>query len=46
MSDQIKSVRGMPAILPGEVKKWQFVEAVAKNVLHTYSYNEIRTPVV
>ncbi len=46
MSDQIKSVRGMPAILPGEVKKWQFVEAVAKNVLHAYSYNEIRTPVV
>ena len=36
----------MPAILPGEVKKWQFVEAVAKNVLHAYSYNEIRTPVV
>ena len=46
MSDQIKSVRGMPAILPGEVKKWQFVEAVAKHVLHAYSYNEIRTPVV
>ena len=46
MSDQIKSVRGMPAILPGEVKKWQFVEAVAKNILHAYSYNEIRTPVV
>ncbi len=46
MSYQIKSVRGMPAILPGEVKKWQFVEAVAKNVLHAYSYNEIRTPVV
>ena len=46
MSDQIKSVRGMPAILPGEVKKWQFVEAVAKNGLHAYSYNEIRTPVV
>ena len=46
MSDQIKSVRGMPAILPGEVKKWQFVETVAKNVLHAYSYNEIRTPVV
>ena len=46
MSDQIKSVRGMSAILPGEVKKWQFVEAVAKNVLHAYSYNEIRTPVV
>ena len=46
MSDQIKSVRGMPAILPGEIKKWQYVEAVAKSVLNAYSYNEIRTPVV
>jgi histidyl-tRNA synthetase len=46
MSDQIKSVRGMPAILPGEIKKWQYVEAVAKSVLNAYSYNEIRTPIV
>ena len=46
MSDQIKSVRGMPAILPGEIKKWQYIEAVAKSVLNTYSYNEIRTPIV
>ena len=46
MSDQIKSVRGMPAILPGEIKKWQYVEAVVKSVLNTYSYNEIRTPIV
>ena len=46
MSDQIKSVRGMPAILPDEIKKWQYVEAVAKSVLNAYSYNEIRTPIV
>jgi histidyl-tRNA synthetase len=46
MSDQIKSVRGMPAILPGEIKKWQYVEAVAKSVLNAYSYYEIRTPIV
>ena len=46
MSDQIKSVRGMPAILPNEIKKWQYVEAVAKSVLNAYSYNEIRTPIV
>jgi len=46
MSDQIKSVRGMPAILPDEIKKWQYVEAVAKSVLNAYSYYEIRTPIV
>ena len=46
MSDQIKSVIGMQAILPGEIKKWQYVEAVAKSVLNAYSYYEIRTPIV
>ena len=46
MSDQIKSVRGMPDILPDEIKKWQYVEAVAKNLLNSYSYNEIRTPML
>ena len=46
MSDQIKSVRGMPAILPDEIEKWQYVEAVAKSLLNAYSYNEIRTPMV
>ena len=46
MSDQIKSVRGMPVILPKDIKKWQFVEETARSLLHLYSYNEIRTPVV
>jgi histidyl-tRNA synthetase len=46
MPDQIKSVRGMPVILPKDIKKWQFVEETARSLLHLYSYNEIRTPVV
>ena len=46
MSDQIKSVRGMPVILPKDIKKWQFVEETARSLLQLYSYNEIRTPVV
>ena len=46
MPDQIKSVRGMPVILPKDIKKWQFVEATTRSLLHSYSYNEIRTPVV
>ena len=46
MPDQIKSVRGMPVILPKDIKKWQFVEATARSLLQLYSYNEIRTPVV
>ena len=46
MPDQIKSVRGMPVILPKDIKKWQFVEATARSLLQLYSYSEIRTPVV
>ena len=46
MSDQIKSVRGMPVILPKDIKKWQFVEETARSLLQLYSYSEIRTPVV
>ena len=46
MSDQIKPVRGMPAILPGEIEKWQYVEVVARSILNAYAYYEIRTPVV
>ena len=46
MSDQIKSVRGMPVILPKDIKKWQFVEEAARSLLQLYSYSEIRTPVV
>ena len=46
MSDQIKSVRGMPDILPDKIKKWQYVEAVVKSLLNSYSYNEIRTPML
>ena len=46
MPDQIKSVRGMPVILPKDIKKWQFVEETARSLLQLYSYSEIRTPVV
>ena len=46
MPDQIKSVRGMPVILPKDIKKWQFVEETARSLLQLYSYSEIRIPVV
>ena len=46
MSDQIKSIRGMPTLLPEELVKWQFVESQVKQVMNAYAFREIRTPIV
>ncbi len=41
----IKAVRGVKDILPGEVEKWQFVERVAREVFEGYGYAEIKVPI-
>ena len=42
----IPSVRGTRDIVPGEVERWQRLEAVARRVCRLYGYQEIRTPVL
>jgi histidyl-tRNA synthetase len=42
---QIRAIRGVKDILPGEVEKWQFVERVARDVFERYGYAEIRVPI-
>jgi histidyl-tRNA synthetase len=42
---EIKAVRGVKDILPGEVEKWQFVERVAREVFERYGYGEIKVPI-
>jgi len=42
----ISSVRGTHDIVPGEVGRWQALEAVAREVCRRYGYQEIRTPVL
>lgn len=44
--DQIKAVRGMNDILPGESVIWQAVEAQCQAVFTNHNYSLIRTPVV
>ncbi len=41
----ITGIRGAPDVLPADAKKWQVLEAVARDVLDRYGYAEIRTPV-
>ena len=36
--------RGTQDILPGEVEKWQLIEAKARELCEKYQYQEIRTP--
>ncbi|MEE8327067.1 MAG: histidine--tRNA ligase [candidate division NC10 bacterium] len=45
MKPIFKGVRGAPDILPGEVGRWQRVEAEARRILQDYGYQEIRTPI-
>jgi histidyl-tRNA synthetase len=42
----IPAVRGTHDILPGEVERWQRVEAVSRRLFERYGYAEVRTPVI
>ncbi|MCY1570424.1 histidine--tRNA ligase [Staphylococcus pettenkoferi] len=37
--------RGTQDILPGETKKWQFIESRLEELMKLYNYQEIRTPI-
>jgi histidyl-tRNA synthetase len=42
----IKGIRGMRDLLPPETGRWQWVEAVAREVFDLYGYQEIRLPLL
>lgn len=42
----IAAIRGTHDILPGEVERWQRVEALARSIFERYGYAEVRTPVI
>jgi histidyl-tRNA synthetase len=46
MSKSIQSIRGMHDILPNESARWQQVEAVMRELMAAYGYQEIRVPIV
>src|SRR6202007_1698711 len=41
----IKAVRGTRDLLPPETALWNFVEAAVRDVMRTYNFQEIRTPI-
>jgi histidyl-tRNA synthetase len=46
LTAQIQAVRGMNDVLPADIGLWQRLEAVARELLETYGYAEIRVPIV
>ena len=42
----ITGVKGFNDILPGEVEKWQQIEATARSVFSLYGFSEIRVPIL
>ena len=42
----IQAVRGMKDLLPGEAGPWQRMEATARQVLRSFGFSEMRTPVL
>jgi histidyl-tRNA synthetase len=42
----IPAVRGTHDILPGEIERWQRVEAVSRRLFERYGYAEVRTPII
>lgn len=43
---EVKAIRGMSDILPGDVPKWRFVEETVRRVFGLYGFVELRTPVL
>ena len=42
----IQLIRGFKDILPGEVELWQHIEAVARQLLEDFGFQEIRIPIM
>ncbi len=42
----ISGIKGFNDILPGEVEKWQHIEATARRVFELYGFAEIRVPIL
>ena len=46
MMKKIQAIRGMNDCLPSESGLWQYVESIIRQVVASYGYQEIRTPIV
>lgn len=43
---EVKAIRGMNDILPGETPRWRFVEETARKIFRLYGFEELRPPIL
>ncbi len=46
MGAKYQALKGMTDLLPGEIEKWQWLEAKARNFFESRGFKEIRTPLL
>jgi len=46
MGQVVKSIKGVHDVLPADVHLWHFLEAQVRDVMASYGYLEIRTPIL
>ena len=46
MSERYRALRGTHDILPGDIPRWEFLEATARSVFARHRFREIRTPLL
>ena len=46
MGQVVKSIKGVHDVLPSDVHLWHFLESVVREVMSSYGYLEIRTPIL
>ncbi|MBX2879526.1 MAG: histidine--tRNA ligase [Granulosicoccus sp.] len=46
MKSRFTRLRGMPDLTPAGIAPWQQLEAVVRQVMRAYSYEELRTPLI
>ncbi|MCL5674551.1 MAG: histidine--tRNA ligase [Candidatus Omnitrophica bacterium] len=46
MNKEIRAIRGVRDLLPGELKKWRFVEKQAVSIFEAFGFEEIRIPII
>ncbi|HEY2254219.1 MAG TPA: histidine--tRNA ligase [Variovorax sp.] len=46
MADKLNAVKGMNDILPPESARWEWLEAIVRELMARYAYRNIRTPIL
>ena len=46
MADKLTAVKGMNDILPAESGHWEWLEAQLRDLMASYAYRNVRTPIV